>query len=121
VGRTEKVNAFAEVGFKAEEDVSKHRTVKTGFDPAKRNEGGEVMATPTRIQGENPIFLHGDGEKIVFKLDFFPELIQALRDGDLLTGRLFCAQLFGFGAGRSSCVSELANGLEHLGEGLAGK
>jgi len=74
--------------------VSKHRTVKTGFDPAKRNEGDEVMATPTRIQGENPIFLHGDGEKIVFKLDLFPELIQALRDGDLLTGRLFCAQLF---------------------------
>jgi len=121
VGRTEKVNAFAEVGFKPEEDVSKHRTVKTGFDPAKRNEGGEVMATPTRIQCENPIFLHGDGEKIVFKLDFFPELIQALRDGDVLTGRLFCAQLFGFGAGRNSCVSELANGLEHLGEGLAGK
>jgi len=78
------------------------------------------MATPTRIQGENPIFLHG-GEKIVFKLDFFPELIQALRDGDLLTGRLFCAQLFGFDAGRSSCLSEQASGLEHLGEGLAGK
>ena len=41
------------------------------------------MATPTRIQGENPIFLHG-GEKIVFKLDFFPELIQALPYGSLV-------------------------------------
>jgi hypothetical protein len=27
-------------------------------------------------------------------LDEFPELEKALRDGDLLTGRLFCAQLF---------------------------
>jgi hypothetical protein len=27
-------------------------------------------------------------------LDEFPELEKALREGDLLTGRLFCAQLF---------------------------
>ena len=61
------------------------------------------------------------GGKTVRRLDEFPELEKALRDGDLLTGRLFCAQLFGFDAGRSSCVSEQASGLEHLGEGLAGK
>jgi hypothetical protein len=34
------------------------------------------------------------GGKIVRRLDEFPELEKALRDGDLLTGRLFCAQLF---------------------------
>ena len=31
----------------------------------------------------------------VRKLDEFPQLLQALRDGDLLTARLVCAQLFG--------------------------
>jgi hypothetical protein len=34
------------------------------------------------------------GGKIVRRLDEFPELEKALREGDLLTGRLFCAQLF---------------------------
>ena len=34
------------------------------------------------------------GGKTVRRLDEFPELEQALRDGDLLAGRLFCAQLF---------------------------
>jgi hypothetical protein len=36
------------------------------------------------------------GGKIVHRLDEFPELEKALRDGDLLTGRLFCAELFHF-------------------------
>jgi hypothetical protein len=36
------------------------------------------------------------GGKIVRRLDEFPELGKALHDGDLLTGRLFCAQLFHF-------------------------
>jgi hypothetical protein len=31
----------------------------------------------------------------VRKLDEFPQLIEALRDGDLLTARSLCAQLFG--------------------------
>ncbi len=31
----------------------------------------------------------------VRKLDEFPELLEALRDGDLLTARSVCAQLFG--------------------------
>jgi hypothetical protein len=39
-------------------------------------------------QSENPV------DKIVRRLDEFPELVQALRDGDFLTGRLVCAQLF---------------------------
>lgn len=36
------------------------------------------------------------GGKIVHRLDEFPELEKALRDGDLLKGRLFCAELFHF-------------------------
>jgi hypothetical protein len=52
-----------------------------------------------------------DGDKIVRRLDLFPELLQALRDGDLLTGRLFCAQLFDFDTGRSSLRAELAYSL----------
>jgi len=42
--------------------------------------------------GTKPVPFHTD--KIVRRLDLFPDLLQALRDGDLLTGRLFCAQLF---------------------------
>jgi len=33
-------------------------------------------------------------DKIVRRLEDFPELTEALRDGDLLTARMFCAQLF---------------------------
>jgi hypothetical protein len=33
-------------------------------------------------------------DKVVCRLDAFPELLQALRDGDLPTGRLLCARLF---------------------------
>jgi hypothetical protein len=50
------------------------------------------MPTSTNKRVENPASLHAD--KIVCRLDAFPELVQALHDGDLLTGRLFCAQLF---------------------------
>ena len=46
------------------------------------------MLTPTGMNSENQI------DKTVRRLDDFPELLHALRDGDLLTGRLFCAQLF---------------------------
>ena len=35
-------------------------------------------------------------EKIVRRLEDFPELMQALRGGDLLTGRLLCAEVFNF-------------------------
>jgi hypothetical protein len=48
------------------------------------------------------------GGKIVHRLDEFPELEKALRDGDLLTGRLFCAQLFPFNERRS--LRETAGG-----------
>lgn len=46
------------------------------------------MLIPTGTNSENQI------DKTVRRLDDFPELLHALRDGDLLTGRLFCAQLF---------------------------
>jgi hypothetical protein len=48
---------------------------------------------------EKRVPLHTD--KIVWRLDEFPDLLQALRDGDLLAGRLFCAQLFNLNARRS--------------------
>jgi len=48
------------------------------------------------------------GGKIVRRLDAFPELEKALRNGDLLTGRLFCAQLFHFDERRS--LPETAGG-----------
>jgi hypothetical protein len=52
--------------------------------------------------------------KIVRRLDEFPELVEALRAGDLLTGRLCCAQLFDFDAGKSSAVREKASDKEHF-------
>ena len=57
------------------------------------------MLIPTGMNSENQI------DKTVRRLDDFPELLHALRDGDLLTGRLFCAQLF-----------DCAGRINHLGE-----
>ena len=45
----------------------------------------------TTLISANAVAPHG---KIVRRLEDFPELMQALRGGDLLTGRLLCAQLF---------------------------
>ena len=51
------------------------------------------MAKATGIRSENPP--RGTGsDKIVRRLDDFPELVDALRGGDLLTARMICAQLF---------------------------
>jgi len=47
----------------------------------------------TTLISENAVAPHG---KIVRRLDNFPELMRALRGGDLLTGRLLCAQVFNF-------------------------
>lgn len=44
-------------------------------------------------------------DKIVRRLDEFPELLAALRDSDFLTARSFCAQLFNFDARTSSLVA----------------
>ena len=54
------------------------------------------------------------GGKIVRRLDEFPELVVALRDGDLLTGRLFCAQLFDLDSRQSTRTREQARGKQHL-------
>ena len=37
-------------------------------------------------------------DKIVRRLDEFPELLAALRDSDFLTARSFCAQMFNLDA-----------------------
>jgi hypothetical protein len=50
------------------------------------------MATATTAKADNQVPTHTD--TIVRRLDLFPELVRALRDGDLLAGRSFCAQLF---------------------------
>jgi hypothetical protein len=55
--------------------------------------------------------------KIVRRLDEFPELVQALRDGDLVTGRLFCAQLFDCD-GRRNRVDEVPPNLQAAMERL---
>ena len=49
------------------------------------------------------------GGKTVRRLDEFPDLVEALRNGDLLTGQLFCARLFGLDSRRSSQVREQAS------------
>jgi len=50
------------------------------------------MATATIARVDNPIPLRAD--KVVCRLDLFPELVRALHEGDFQTGRWFCAQLF---------------------------
>jgi hypothetical protein len=47
------------------------------------------MATPT---AENPVSVCSD--KVVCTLGEFPELTKAVRDGDLATVSILCAQLF---------------------------
>ena len=44
----------------------------------------------TTLISENAVTPH---DKIVRRPDDFPELMQALRGGDLLTGRLLCGQV----------------------------
>ena len=67
------------------------------------------MATASVRISENPVALRTD--KIVRRLDEFPELLQALRDCDLLTARLFCAQLFNLNGPHNSPESKHMNAL----------
>jgi hypothetical protein len=67
------------------------------------------MATASSRISENPVPLQT--EKIVRRLDEFPELLQALRDCDLLTARLFCAQLFNLDGPHNSPASKPMNTL----------
>jgi hypothetical protein len=66
------------------------------------------MATPSFKIDEHRVSLRAD--KIVRRLDDFPELVRALRDGDLLTGRSFCARLFD-GDARRNHLGELTPSL----------
>jgi hypothetical protein len=52
-----------------------------------------IMATPARMKDEYAARFCVD--KVVFRLDAFPELTKALREGDLTKGRTLCARLFG--------------------------
>jgi hypothetical protein len=54
------------------------------------------------------------GGKTVRRLDEFPDLVEALRNGDLLTGGLFCARLFDLDSRRSSREREQASGKERF-------
>jgi len=50
------------------------------------------MARSARISVPNQLARNSD--KLVWKLDAFPELLKGLRDGDLRAARLVCARLF---------------------------
>jgi len=49
---------------------------------------------------QNPVLDYRD--KIVRRVDDFPELVRALRECDFVKGRTFCAQLFPFDAPEKS-------------------
>lgn len=67
------------------------------------------MTTAAIAKVDSKIPVHAD--TILRRLDEFPELAQALRDGDVLTGRLFCAQLFNLDLRRDH-VDEVAPALQ---------
>ena len=73
------------------------------------------MATLSVKIDEQTVALHTD--KIVRRLDDFPELVRALRDGDLLTGRSFCARLFD-GDARRNHLGEVRPTLQAAMKGL---
>ena len=50
-------------------------------------------------------------DKIVRRLDDFPELLAALRDSDFLTARSFCAQLFNLDARTSLAATRPASAI----------
>lgn len=55
-----------------------------------------IMATPASPRVENSLFV--DRDRIVRRLDEFPDLNQALRKGDVPTARILCARLFNLDA-----------------------
>jgi len=54
------------------------------------------MATPVDNRLQSSVL--ADRDRIVRRLDEFPELKNAIRTGDVPTGRYLCAQLFRFDA-----------------------
>jgi hypothetical protein len=66
-----------------------------GRSSGKRNEGTKermIMATPVDNRVGSSVLT--DRDRIVRRLDEFPELKNAIRRGDVPTGRYLCAQLF---------------------------
>jgi len=60
------------------------------------------MKTATKVQEAARDRLYSEfqfqlrrGDRIIRRIDDFPELSKALRDGDLSTARMICARLFG--------------------------
>ncbi len=51
-----------------------------------------MISTHVGPRVENAIFV--DRDRIVRRLDEFPDLNKALRTGDIRTGRMLCARLF---------------------------
>jgi hypothetical protein len=51
-----------------------------------------IMVAPASTRFENSLFV--DRDRIVRRLDEFPDLNKALRTGDVPTGRMLCARLF---------------------------
>jgi hypothetical protein len=66
-----------------------------GRSRGKRNEGTkERMIMATRVENRVNSSVSADCDRIVRRLDEFPELRNAIRRGDVPTGRYLCAQLF---------------------------
>ena len=66
-----------------------------GRSSRKRDEGTKermIMATPVDNGVQSSVLT--DRDRIVRRLDEFPELKNAIRRGDVPTGRYLCAQLF---------------------------
>jgi hypothetical protein len=69
----------------------------------------EMMMTPNGNANEQPD--SHKGQEAGRMVDDFPEfLLETLRGGDLLTGRLFCAQLFDLDA-RHAAADRLPSGM----------
>ena len=51
-------------------------------------------------------------DKIVRRLDEFPELLAALRDSDFLTARSFCAQMFNLDARTNLATMRPVSGVQ---------
>jgi len=69
---------------------------------AAGEEGLTTMKNLISTKGEYLVPVSGD--KTVRRLDHYPELVRALRDGDVLRARMLCARLFDSGAEPAQAV-----------------
>jgi hypothetical protein len=73
----------------AEQQIEEGRSIQAG---QMQDREMTIMATPVGPRVENSLFV--DRDRIVRRLDEFPDLNNALRTGDVSTGRMLCARLF---------------------------